>query len=129
MKRLADLTGKAKRWTSTATLPSSGYQSMGSFHGDNVELLIRQDEGSYETPTLPDVVQSKYDEIMSTASRVKPDFGDDSKRLFMLDREYTFINHGAFGLTLRVANDFCNVWREYAETQPLRYFDLSLIHI
>ena len=81
---------------------------MGSFHGDNVEILIRQDDCSYEKPRLPDIVKSKHDDIMRKAYPTKPSFGNDSKSLFMLDSEYTFINHGAFGLTLRVAHDFCN---------------------
>ncbi len=127
LRPLEDLIAKSRRCFSAGTLPSSGYKSMGSFHSDNVEILIRQDDCSYEKPRLPDVIKSKYDDIMRKAYPTKPSFGNDSKSLFMLESEYTFINHGAFGLTLRVAHDFCNAWREYAETQPLRYFDRHLL--
>ena len=47
---------------------------------------------------------------------------------FMLDRDnWTFLNHGAFGASLRCGYDRATQWREYTETQPLRFFDRSLL--
>ena len=46
-----------------------------------------------------------------------------------LDREnWTFLNHGAFGLGLEAGLRRAESWRIFAETQPLRYFDRHLLN-
>ena len=45
-----------------------------------------------------------------------------------LDREdWTFLNHGAFGLGLGAGLRRAGSWRDFAESQPLRYFDRHLL--
>eukprot|EP01039_Chlorochromonas_danica_P000052 gene52-55_t len=48
------------------------------------------------------------------------------KQLFTLDPTWRFLNHGAFGSTLRALSFESFLWREYCETQPLRFFDREL---
>jgi len=46
---------------------------------------------------------------------------------FLVDfDEWDFINHGAFGATLRCAAVAAEQWRGYQEAQPLRFFDRVL---
>ena len=46
-----------------------------------------------------------------------------------LDREqWTFLNHGAFGLALDVGLRRSHSWRMFLESQPLRYFDRYLLN-
>ena len=104
-----------------------GYKSFGSFHSDNVEILIRQDSDTYAKPKLPRVVQKKYNELLRSVSDNQCQFGKESKKLFMLDDQFIFLNHGAFGLTLKIINEYGNAWREYCESQPLRFFDRDLL--
>lgn len=40
--------------------------------------------------------------------------------------DFTFLNHGAFGGTLRVALESKRQWAEYIEQQPVRFIDREL---
>lgn len=44
----------------------------------------------------------------------------------MLDSSYTFLNHGAFGATLRAALESKRLWLNYIESQPVRFIDREL---
>lgn len=90
-----------------------GYQSIGSFHSDNLQDLMQASNEVYKPPDLPfpGFVQEEND--------------DGS---FMLDLEnWTFLNHGAFGAALHVGYQRAAQWRRYLEEQPLRYFDRALL--
>ena len=53
---------------------------------------------------------------------------DEIRKLFLLDlTQWTFVNHGAFGATLRAAHVLASEWRGYQESQPLRFFDRVLL--
>jgi selenocysteine lyase/cysteine desulfurase len=100
---------------------TTGYQSIGSFHSENLASLLSAKDSEYCAPSLP-----------FEASRV----ADSSPRVgvsqrhedFMLDLdEFTFLNHGAFGAALVVGWERAEQWRRYLERQPLRYFDRDLL--
>jgi hypothetical protein len=73
-----------------------GYRGFGSFHSENVEYLIRQPEESYVPPELP----IGWDDLLPGPGAADlPSFGHEMRDAhFLLDRDWTFINHGAFGV-------------------------------
>ena len=110
--------------SSTTTTSSSGYQSIGSFHNDNLYEILAQDDATYQPPPLPfdgsnhndQLPQAQFDPVEYRAHH------------FSLDlTNWTFLNHGAFGAALRVGQDRAQQWRTFAETQPLRYHDRYLL--
>ena len=93
-----------------------GYQGFGSFMtDDSVENLINAPPDQYIAPVLPIDTSLHF--------TVPSEFGKQQRSLFMLDNEYFFLNHGAFGAVARPAYDAAVAWREYAERQPLKFID------
>ena len=45
----------------------------------------------------------------------------------LLEDGITFLNHGAFGATLKSCLDSKRQWAEYIERQPVRFFDRALV--
>ncbi|GAX22897.1 hypothetical protein FisN_24Lh184 [Fistulifera solaris] len=91
---------------------TKGYQSIGSFHSENLADLVKASEDTYTAPTLP--------------------FPDDVREVvsspYSLDlQQWTFLNHGAFGAALTVGTRRAEQWRHYMELQPLRFFDRTLL--
>ena len=104
--------------TRKATKKQQGYQSIGSFHNDNLVELLTQDDATYQPPPLPFPIHDEEDE----------DDTKDEEALFFIDRKaWTFLNHGAFGGALRRGWERAEAWRRYAETQPLRFHDRILL--
>jgi isopenicillin-N epimerase len=99
-----------------------GYQGFGSFHSDNVEELIR------EEPHAPLPLPPRLQALREAAvERVRPlQFGAPLRAEFLLDFDWTFVNHGAFGAAARGAHAESRAWSEYAEEQPLRFIDREL---
>lgn len=90
---------------------TKGYQSIGSFHSDNLADLVSASEESYVAPELP-----------------FPDKTFVEGSPYSLDRgQWTFLNHGAFGAALKVGTERAEQWRRYLELQPLRFFDRTLL--
>ena len=90
---------------------------MGSFHSENVDVLMSQSDDVYIPPRLP----------FDTASVKSGNVGANGQD-FLLDRKtWTFLNHGAFGAALRVGFERAEQWRLHLERQPLRYFDRDLL--
>ena len=96
-------------------------RGFGSFHSDNVEDMIRSSE--WKAPPLPFVTED-YD---------RGEKHDDTEfgrkyllKHYLLDPDWTFVNHGAFGAPLRVAYELADKWRRHAELQPLRFIDRQL---
>jgi selenocysteine lyase/cysteine desulfurase len=86
-----------------------GYKSIGSFHSENVEDLMRLPPNEYQPPPLP------FETLPLSSD-------------FLLDRtEWTFLNHGAFGASLQCGYDRAQQWRLHLEHQPLRFFDRDLL--
>ncbi|KAI2507712.1 cysteine desulfurase [Fragilaria crotonensis] len=99
--------------TNRRLLSSAGtgkaYRSIGSFHSDNVEELMRLPTDLYHPPSLP------FESLPLSSE-------------FLLKRhEWTFLNHGAFGASLQCGYDRAQQWRLHLEHQPLRFFDRDLL--
>ena len=104
---------------------TGGYQSFGSFHSDNVEELIRLPRDQYVAPPLP---FDTDDEIVPPPHKDKATIDYFTNSYPTLDRNrWTFLNHGAFGLGLQCGLHRAQSWRNYAEKQPLQYFDRTLL--
>lgn len=86
-------------------------QGFGSFHSDDAEVLIRQ--GGEHTRSLVYNDVSHHMEKQLTQVVEQFEFGDSQMKacLFALDGDWTFINHGAFGATLRPLLEEANHWR------------------
>ena len=114
---------------------SGGYQSIGSFHSDNVEELIRIPKDQYTPPELPFAIEEDdtptHLETGAPSSSSIP-FANSHKYIPHyphLDRQnWTFLNHGAFGLALNVGIRRSHSWRMFLESQPLRFFDRYLLN-
>ena len=119
--------------SSKATTTHDGYKSIGSFHSDNVEELIRIPNDQYIPPELPFDTSKEYclsQHIQPNHSSTIPFANTQQykKQYTNLDRTFTFLNHGAFGLALDVGLQRANSWRFFLEKQPLRYFDRYLLN-
>lgn len=117
------------------TKSTAGYKSFGSFHSDNVEELIRLPNYQYIPPELPFHISEEsvfHDHVKSTTPSSNKPFANSNhyiKSYSHLDRNnWTFLNHGAFGLALDIGLHRANLWRAYLESQPLRYFDRYLLN-
>src|SRR5690606_37132676 len=54
-------------------------------------------------------------------------YGEDAKvKLFPLQTSWTFLNHGAFGLTFSEVLEESQRWRLFCDGQPLRFYDREL---
>lgn len=106
-----------------ASIQHQGYQSIGSFHSDDLGQIMSCPDEEYAPPPLP--FERCDQAIVTPRQRQSPkDFAQD----FMLDRKkWTFLNHGAFGGAIRQGHTLSTQWREYLEEQPLRFFDRVLL--
>ncbi|CAE7029039.1 unnamed protein product [Symbiodinium sp. CCMP2592] len=53
-------------------------------------------------------------------------FGAEARKHFCLEDGFTFLNHGAFGATLKSSLESKRRWAEHIETQPVRFLDREL---
>ncbi len=95
----------------------TGYQNFGSFFTESVEDMIAIPADQYVPPERPFAMPDLgVDENTPLGEACRP--------LFLIDFErWTFINHGAFGGVCRAAHNEANLWRDYCESQPLRFLD------
>jgi hypothetical protein len=102
-------------------------QGFGSFHSEDIEILIRKSNDEYSPPSLYNSIALNTDESIKK-SLINFSFGQHAKdSLFLLDNDWTFINHGAFGSTLSHILHESTRWRYICESQPLKFFDRDLI--
>lgn len=106
--------------TAALSSSSSGRKGFGSFHSEDIELLVGHADLDL---SFRDEVLSECAELASVdASRTSVAASN-----FCLDTtEWNFLNHGAFGATLKDLLRESTVWRRKAEEQPLRFFDRLL---
>lgn len=90
---------------------------MGSFHSEDVDVLMMMDDSIYSPPNLP------FEDSQSSFSSC----GDTSSDFLLDKKTWTFLNHGAFGAALKVGYDRAQQWRLHLERQPLRFFDRDLL--
>ena len=119
--------------SSKATTTHDGYKSIGSFHSDNIEELIRIPNNQYISPELPFDTSKEYSILQHISSKHSSTIPFANTHLYNkqytnLDRTFAFLNHGAFGLALDVGLQRANSWRTFLEEQPLRYFDRYLLN-
>lgn len=99
-----------------------GYQSIGSFHSENLSDLLRLTPE--ELDTRIHLLPSRADSIELPTSCT---FGHACKHShFLLDPSWTFLNHGAFGATTRRSFDVATAYRLKMEAQPLACVDRQL---
>jgi hypothetical protein len=127
-----------------SAVDKTGYQGFGSFHSEDVEVLVRQDSATYQPPALPFpdplgtpagpiVTVAGYadascaavtNDVPASCSNSSGSFGDAAKQQFLIDfSSWTFINHGAFGGVAEPAYRCAELWRRHCELQPLRFID------
>lgn len=116
MRRLLRLQHRPYCTFQCRSMSVSGYQSIGSFHSEDPEELLRIPSKTYQPPPLPFDVSSS---LLCSNER--------TREAFMLDKSWTFLNHGAFGASLKCGYDRAQQWRFFLEEQPLRYFDRFLL--
>ncbi|XP_065883600.1 uncharacterized protein [Dysidea avara] len=114
---------KYEEETAQDTIPSKkARRDFGSFHSSNADELIRLSKEDYDPPvipfSLPCYQSGDHADLFGAAIR---------KSQFCLSDKITFLNHGAFGCTLRSAMDVAQKWREYCETEPVSFIDRELI--
>jgi hypothetical protein len=96
----------------------TGYQGFGSFHSDDVEVLVRQPDSSYEPPHRPFDVDDLFHDLETC------EIGASMRQHYMIDFDnWTFINHGAFGAPVTAAQQEADRWRRHCEAQPLKFLD------
>ncbi|XP_072178811.1 uncharacterized protein [Diadema setosum] len=97
--------------------PVGAKRDFGSFHSSNVQELCEAPEDLYEPPSFPFELPKFTD----------CEFGTEVRQKHFLLEDCTFLNHGAFGATLRDALDVAQQWQRYVERQPLRFFDREVL--
>lgn len=120
-------------------------KGFGSFHSEDVEKLIRVEDLAFWQKTLPPIYNSVASQCREAVDLAVCHNRNDShmidstrlgRQLFGINRgsgvgastsnRFNFLNHGAFGGALKPIMDASNVFREYCEEQPLRFFDRDL---
>lgn len=99
-------------------------RDFGSFHASNVQELLCLPDEEYVPPSMPFELSSfKY-----IQEHGKFEFGEHCRQHhFLLEKNCTFLNHGAFGCVLKEALYDAQKWQLYAERQPLRFYDRELL--
>lgn len=130
---------------------TANYQGFGSFHSDNVEVLVSLPESEYKAPAWPRMqwmsgkqpnidVASYPNAIIGTSgtiwdvdrvycARATPvEFGKAFlDEHFMITKEFVFVNHGAFGGALSGAQLLKEHLDHYMESQILKFYDRELL--
>ncbi len=136
VRRVATFCTSIHAKESTEIAQEDGYRSIGSFHSDDVEELLRKSACDYTPPQLPELVaqgsllgqELGIERILERLQSDPMPFGHQLREEhFLIEPEWTFLNHGAFGGAVRVALERATAWRWYSERQPLRYFDRDLL--
>ncbi len=102
-------------------------EGFGSFHSEDIETLVRRSFSEYKAPEILREIRERT-AIRTPVVRAS-DFGNKLKggNLFHIDKNWTFINHGAFGGALVPLQDEANAWSVLCEQQPLKFFDRHLL--
>jgi len=98
-------------------------KSFGSFHSEDIETLIKLPPTNLP---LPDIYHEINQLSLSSINKNWVYGRDCKEKFFVLDKNWTFINHGAFGGALKPILEASYMWRNYIESQPLRFFDRDL---
>jgi hypothetical protein len=101
-------------------------QGFGSFHSKDIEELISESNLS-----APAIMKHMEDSVQVQAKQKLRnfEFGPKASSLFMIDAQWTFLNHGAFGAVLEPLMQASHLWRIECEKQPLKFFDRELFSL
>ena len=122
---MATATSTAAAAAASASASASAPANFGSFHSGDVEALVRAPLSSFP-PADASLPRTRAALLPSGPLPSLP--LPERRALFLLDLGgWTFVNHGAFGATLRAAHALAADWRAYQERQPLRFFDRVLL--
>lgn len=117
-----------RRYSNDASNVIKKREGFGSFHSEDIEVLIQMSDKEYQYPVVYDEINSQVKQNYPWADFTTCLYGKKAKeKYFHLDLEYNFINHGAFGASLRHMVYEANLWRVKCETQPLIFFDRILL--
>ncbi|EKG07132.1 hypothetical protein TCSYLVIO_001743 [Trypanosoma cruzi] len=122
----------------------SSYEGFGSFHSENVEGLVARENGKYRPPPLPPFAKrvlgrSDLRQVETARNeKEKMEIRDRSVQLcefglpfrhehFTITPEFVFINHGAFGGSLRGAVAIKHGYEDLMEQQVVKYMDRELL--
>jgi len=108
---------------------SRGYKGFGSFHAEmSVEDMVASVAKHGSMPVSVHSPQSVLDAIepFMKASCKQPGTAEFKADNFYIDKNWTFVNHGAFGGAHRLGMQVAAAWREHCETQPLQFVDRQL---
>lgn len=122
--------------TTSPTHSKSERQGFGSFHSEDIEVLIRQNDDEYKVPEVYQMMSEQSAKRLVSSLQLDPLCGDKyldffgrraRKQLFVIYDDWTFINHGAFGASLEPLLYESSVWRYMCDAQPLKFFDRDLL--
>lgn len=87
-------------------------KGFGSFHSEDIEVLIKQPLSNNDyNSIIPNDIQQHHQDHLNYESLT---YGKQMKEnLFMLDPQYNFLNHGAFGNTLIPLLKESHLWSTY----------------
>ncbi|CAK8671851.1 unnamed protein product [Clavelina lepadiformis] len=99
-------------------------RKFGTFQSSNIEEQLKATE-------LPDYVPPNFPVYLPNFVKYKDledfPFGKIIKqRHFLLDEDWTFLNHGAFGSMLKESLSTQQLLEDYVERQPVRFIDREL---
>lgn len=94
----------------------------GSFLSSNVEDFFLIPESEYTPPVLPV-------ELPTFPDPKTEKFGHDFRKAHFFLEPVTYLNHGAFGSTLKEAMEVVHKWQVHCDKQPLRFFDREMMPI
>eukprot|EP01041_Mallomonas_annulata_P010808 gene10808-22554_t len=107
---------------------SQSREGFGSFHSADVEDLIRIPASMYIVPENGRDINTQNLAYTETLRKSCKTFGTHCKsELFLIENEWTFINHGAFGGAFKALINESHAWRMLSEAQPLRFYDRILL--
>jgi selenocysteine lyase/cysteine desulfurase len=87
-----------------------------------IEDLLRTPEEKYTPPVLPV-------ELPTFPDPKTEKFGHDFRKAHFFLEPVTYLNHGAFGSTLKEAMEVVHKWQVHCDKQPLRFFDREMMPI
>ena len=103
---------------------TSKRQGFGSFHSEDIEVLVRQVDHEYQVPPLWADMNKRVFGGLDYDIRFGREF---KEKFFLLDSSWTFLNHAAFGATLLPLLEEAREWSIECERQPLKFFDRELL--
>jgi len=137
---------------SDAKAEPEGYKNFGSFHTASVEHMLAAPAADWSRPPMPfdeaAIVDAACARVRAAEAGAAPAESDDGGAVaelgrgtadalplgralvdggaFFVEKDWCFVNHGAFGGALAPAVEAAQAWQKHVERQPLRFIDREL---